>query len=378
MREHRIQDGCSWLARVLAGLAVASLTASGCLPVPDDTAPTTEPGETFGVRLDSDRGPVGGGESYPALVTNATWRVSSAEELLEALTLAASGQVVCVEEGSRIDLTGHQMISIPGGVILAGTRGQDGCQGGLIFARELGEYKPADRSRPLFVTGGPGVRVTGLRFEGPDSLRRTEQMWDLYDRGGKILFYSLPNADAVAVRHQGFQIDNCEMWGWTWSAVRLEHGADAAHVHHNYIHHCQRQGLGYGVMVDEATALIECNRFDWCRHAIAGSGKPGTAYEACDNIVGPNANSHAFDMHGGHDREDGTDLAGDWMQVHHNTFLLTEQAAIGIRGVPAESAEIHHNRFAHESVEQAVLQTNAAGGMNVYRNTVTPPARIAE
>ena len=35
------------------------------------------------------------------------------------------------------------------------------------------------------------------------------------------------------------------------------------------------------------TALIEANIFDYYRHAIAGSGLPGTGYEARYNFVGP-------------------------------------------------------------------------------------------
>lgn len=180
------------------------------------------------------------------------------------------------------------------------------------------------------------------------------------------------------MRHEGFEIDNCELWGWTSSSVRLEATAASPHIHHNHIHHCQRQGLGYDVLVDQASPLIEYNRFDWCRHAIAGTGFPGTAYEARDNVVGPDANSHAFDMHGGVDRKDSTNMAGLRVLIHHNTFLLTEQAAVGIRGRPAELSEVHHNRFALETVEKAVLQYNATGNLRIYRNLVTPAPRIVE
>ena len=88
--------------------------------------------------------------------------------------------------------------------------------------------------------------------------------------------------------------------------------ASKAYIHHNNIHHCQRSGLGYGVALDEADAIIEANLFDWCRHAIAGTGSPGTSYEARYNIHLENASSHCFDMHGGGDRGDGTNIAGDW------------------------------------------------------------------
>ena len=50
------------------------------------------------------------------------------------------------------------------------------------------------------------------------------------------------------------------------------------------------------------------------------------------NIDGEHANGHSFDMHGGRDRRDGTDVAGDWLAVHHNTFRAAHVHAVVIRG----------------------------------------------
>jgi len=49
-------------------------------------------------------------------------------------------------------------------------------------------------------------------------------------------------------------------------------------------------------------------------------------------------------MHGGRDRKDGTDIAGDWLKVHHNTFRAAKPA-LSIRGTPREKAEVHGNWF---------------------------------
>jgi len=49
-------------------------------------------------------------------------------------------------------------------------------------------------------------------------------------------------------------------------------------------------------------------------------------------------------MHGGRDRKDGTDIAGTWLHVHHNTFLGPARA-IAIRGVPEPRASIEGNWF---------------------------------
>ncbi len=85
------------------------------------------------------------------------------------------------------------------------------------------------------------------------------------------------------------------------------------------VQHC----LGYGVCLDEAETLIEGNLFDANRHSIAGTGRSGSGYEARNNVEMGRSLSHCFDMHGGRDRNDGTDVAGGWMHVHHNAWGRT-------------------------------------------------------
>ncbi|MGB2823626.1 MAG: right-handed parallel beta-helix repeat-containing protein [Phycisphaerae bacterium] len=172
--------------------------------------------------------------------------------------------------------------------------------------------------------------------------------------------------------HAKLEVDNCELSGWSHAAVYLPKGATGAHVHHNHIHHCQRLGLGYGVCLNEADALIEANLFDYCRHHIAGTGRPGTSYEARYNLVGPHANGHSFDMHGGRDRKDGTDIAGTRIRIHHNTFRAVHVPAVVIRGRPEKLAEIHHNWFLHGGESAAVRQTNAKGNVKAFDNRFGP------
>ena len=117
--------------------------------------------------------------------------------------------------------------------------------------------------------------------------------------------------------------------------------------------------LGYG---EQVQALIEYNVFDYNRHSIAGTGKPGNAYEARHNVEIGHAISHYFDLHGGSDRNDGTNIAGDWLRIHHNSFLGAPQRAVVIRGVPIEGADISRNWFAAEEPGQRVISPLAAGG----------------
>lgn len=122
----------------------------------------------------------------------------------------------------------------------------------------------------------------------------------------------------------------------------------------------------------EAQGLIEFNIFDYCRHSIAASGQPGTAYEACNNIVLENGYVSSFDMHGGGDRKDGTDIAGDWIKIHHNTFKAKWRGVnfvpgVGIRGVPTEGGEIHHNWFGESDPTKAFFK-DPNPNVRVYRN----------
>jgi len=306
--------------------------------------------------------PIGGGDGYRHIVPRPAEPVVTADALVAALAGAKAGDVVYVDDRAEIDLSGRATIEIPAGVTLASGRGRDGSPGALLVTEDLDAF-------PLFRAAGPGVRVTGLRLRGPDPDRRTEQMRRLHKEGK---YYSIPNSRGVQARFPGLEVDNCDLSGWSHAAVLLRQGA-GGHVHHNHIHHNQRSGLGYGVCLDRAEALVEANRFDFCRHAIAGTGRPGTGYEARYNEVGPNANGHSFDMHGGADRKDGTDVAGDRIRIHHNTFRATNVPAVHIRGRPRVAAEVHHNWFYHAAVGGAVRQSHAEGGLTVHANRFGPP-----
>jgi hypothetical protein len=59
-------------------------------------------------------------------------------------------------------------------------------------------------------------------------------------------------------------------------------------------------------------------------------------------------------MHGGRDRKDGTDVAGGWMHVHHNTFRAKGRCAIVIRGTPEDKALVERNWFRHKTERGAI------------------------
>ncbi|MBN1771514.1 MAG: hypothetical protein JXB32_09650 [Deltaproteobacteria bacterium] len=237
----------------------------------------------YGAEINLTGEPLGGGPGYSRILdpADADFVVSTADELLAALAAAVAGSAIYVADAAEIDLDGHDHLDLPGGVTLASGRGRDGSAGGLIACDTF--------AYPLFVVRGEGVRLTGLRLRGPNP--------DIGDHDYDLVVHS----GAISSRFRGFEVDNCELWAWGTSAVSLGEGADDALVHHNFIHHTRRAGLGYGVVLDRAAALIEGNVFDFCRHHIAATGRPGTSYEARYNLVLEHANGHGFDMHGAPD-----------------------------------------------------------------------------
>ena len=324
-----------------------------CAPL---NANAQDNGEQFGADCNPTGNPIGGGKGYTNTIDESEidTRVKSKTELLNALKDAKKGWVIYVEDDSVIELTGEQEIEIPAGVTLASGRGKGDSKGAVLFTTDDKQTHGKSERFSLFVTGGPNVRVTGLRLKGPDAKSRPR--------------YEYLNSDGILGLHDSLEVDNCEIWAWSHGGVFASKGDDV-HVHHNFIHHCQRRGLGYCVVLNKAMVLIEANHFDHYRHAIAGTGRSPSGYEARFNISGPNAIGHVFDMHGGADRKDGTNVAGDVISIHHNTFQ-SKRTDFVIRGVPTRSCEIHHNWFVTKSrLAEAVVQKNAKGNLKAYANS---------
>ena len=322
-------------------------------------------GAVFGAAADG-RGPIGGGDGYRAGLRGGDHVVRDLEQLLAALAAAEPGEVVFVPGEVTLDLTGvvkveGLVLELRAGVTLASDRGCEGSPGALLFSDEL-------LTRPLIRVTGDDARVTGLRLQGPDAERRLDHHRRAYQGGRQRdpgYYYSLPTSDGIETRAHRLEVDGCELAGWSHAAVYLARG-EGHEVHHNFIHHCQRQGLGYGVCLDVAVAEITHNLFDWNRHSIAGTGRPGSGYRAAHNVERGVSLSHLFDMHGGRDRGDGTDVAGTWIVVENNTFLCP-RTAFKVRGEPEREARFAGNWCVHSGPGQAVVgERRTACGANAY------------
>lgn len=320
--------------------------------------------EDFGAENSIVAKPIGGGVGYASAISEGTYTVEDLSSLLVALKFAKNREIIFINGAAKIDLSCQKLLVIPGGVTLVSDRGVNGSPGALLFTNNLD-------AAPMIIVNGENVRIIGIRLRGPDPEQRAEELSKLFKEGK---YYSIPNSQGIKSSLKGLEVNNCELFGWSHAAIMLGPGAKA-HIHHNYIHHNQRWGLGYGVCLDDAWALIEANLFDWNRHAIAGTGRPATGYEACYNIVLENANSYSFDMHGGVDRKDGTDIAGDLILIHHNTFRAANFRGIMINGRPLQRAEIHHNWFLQDSLEHAIyLSPNTIS----YQNAFGPSKHIVD
>jgi hypothetical protein len=365
-------------------LATSSFAAALCVASiltpfvrADEPTSVTLDGQTYGAQPD-EIGPIGGGPGYTRIVTQGDLVAKNLDELLEALAKAQPGQVVFIPGETEIDCTARiyideLVLEVPAGVTLAGNRGHESSAGALICSDAL-------KTMPLIRIMGPDVRITGLRIRGPnpkrylDHHRRsfTEKLPDGTVRGHQY-YYKFPLSRAIATEHAALEVDNCDISAFSHSAVFLSKG-DGHHIHHNFIHHCQYAGLGYGISHDVAASLIERNFFDANRHSIAGTGRPGNSYEARHNIELGTSLSHCFDMHGGRDRKDNTVIAGTTIRIHNNTFRAPETPIV-IRGVPEEICEVFGNWFPRHAAPTEAVR---AGAKTVVRDNAygTDPPRI--
>lgn len=283
---------------------------------------------------------------------------------------------VVVANHVQLDLTNRQYIAVASGVRIEGGRR------GLVPGPRL---FTTTRPPTLFSIGAgvSGVRITGVRIEGPDM--------GAVDRNGATAI----DVDSAT----NVEIDHDEISGWAGSAVGVSDTANTAsspspsasvlpahtvNIHDNFIHHNQAVGGdGYGVVSSRgAHPLIQRNVFDWNRHAIAGDGRDGTGYTAYYNLVLENGglhrwipfpgfwvNTHQFDMHGRDhcgigdifsDAVYNCGLAGHTMLIRHNTFFYSEDDAIKLRGTPTVGMFVGDNVFAnHLTFGSAVDQTES-------------------
>ena len=78
-------------------------------------------------------------------------------------------------------------------------------------------------------------------------------------------------------------------------------------------------------------------------------------------------------MHGGHDRGDGTDIAGMSIEIHNNTFRAP-QIPVAIYGVPQEKCDVHHNWFVRHGAPGKAVR--ALKNTNVLTNAYGEAGKV--
>lgn len=282
---------------------------------------------------------IGGGPGYGNLVAPSAVdaRVSSAEALERALATLGPGATIYVEDDAEIDLSGRS-ITLPEGVTLASGRGRGDSRGALLFQRSLD-------GPPMLVTGGPGVRVTGLRLRGPDPTRG--------DRIDRSVAYGVDFA------HEG-ELDDCELWAWPGAAVRVR--ASGVFVHHSDFHHQRRPGVAASVRIEaDGPTRVEACRFDRSRHHLEAT-HAGARWEAAHLHVLPHGADPRFISQSEAGRSAGGVLRGSLLEGDADFDL-----AIG--GDPTGPVRYEGNWTEQEDLMDAVrLDTDAARAAFVARD----------
>jgi len=299
---------------------------------------------------------IGGGAGYDRIITSGDYTVRTYDELVDACAKAKSGEVIfipsdaviSVDKNNKGDRTHHFMLGE--GVTLASDRGyvrEDGSvsTGAIIKGDGYGAYLATS-----FISCASSSRITGLVIQGPDPMRHVNHHTRAFygvngvEAKGRSYYYAISMPAGIKIRGTNVEIDNCEISAFCNEAIGVEDFD--AHVHHNYIHHNQIKGLGYGVCFYHGGAIVESNMFDFNRHSIAGVGYGDSWYIARYNVDMGDVLDHVYDMHGGADRGDGTNIAGKFVEMYNNTFL-TDDRPYHVRGVPVEKQTFYHNILFH-------------------------------
>ncbi|AWO01190.1 hypothetical protein DLD77_05535 [Chitinophaga alhagiae] len=261
------------------------------------------------------------------------FQVKNAVELIAAAKQYKDGDVIYLGPG-MFDFTEASVLEFPLKVVLQGTYDLKTQTGTTVFTGRLGH-------QPVIKLTGKGSKFLNIRMKGPDTSRRTEQMMKLYQTNE---YYSIPNSRGISVMGDDITVSGCEFFGWSEAAIYIDE-AKGVEVMNNYIHHNQREGLGYGVCLNKSSARIYYNYFDWNRHDIAGTGRTGTCFDAQYNMVGAHKSSHSFDMHKIMDESIRKEIAGDTIIIKNNWVYVKDQEFVRISGATRFYVSIENNQM---------------------------------
>lgn len=273
------------------------------------------------------------------------YQVSSASGLRSALDSAGSGDVIYIDGDIPIDSFDNYLL--PGGVTLVGGFCDPNIPGrGPVL-------HSSSYNRRHFEAQGD-LTLWGISMEGP----REDYFDPREESGDKTDYYTA----GIFARGDTFDATGCEWRGWTIAGLEL--GADGYQTQAT-IDRCTfvnnpMETYGYGIEQYDGHMDIGRCYFNYNRHSISGYGYNTESYYLYDSMHGPDAISHAFDMHGLRQNDDSYDgdTAGKYVHIENVTFPTTsdsrpgysgDQEMCAIRGVSTETTWIRDCHTYHDS-----------------------------
>jgi hypothetical protein len=315
--------------------------------------------DDFGAEGNPTGNPIGGGINYtriidPTIAHSTKFKLFNSNDgtyLNSVISTATDGDTIYINDNCNIVC--NSVIDIKKKITIASGRGKT--FGGTVSNGAI--IRSATKNSTLIIlnNASANIRITGLRIIGP-----------IPQYGSSI--GNDDGSDGIDIQGSNCEVDNCEISNWGHAGIYVrEHSGTMTNIRYNYIHHNLGNGLGYGVSLDGAKALIKANIFDRNRHAIAGSGIRGTAYEACYNMILKDFYMFSFDMH----YHDLSQQAGDWIKIHHNSFYNTDgyEGAVHLEGKPKVGCWVFNNWFQYKSQPMAITQRTRNPGYEVAEET---------
>lgn len=318
--------------------------------------PVIESDNTEQIELNDPVGkPYGGGSGYFPIIkpeeSDIVITTNDFNSLKSAIENANYGDTIYINDNLEIEIPAEGTLTIPNGVTLASGRGRDGSQGALLYSNNL-------LTDPYFehpaIIAGDDVQISGLRLRGPDGTSSS-------------LNYGKQAAGIKQEYSKNLEVHNCEIYNWYVYGIYIV-DSENVNIHHNYIHNNQNPHIGYGVCNRNKTdTIISYNIFNHNRHDVAGiknTNMEPPSYTVQYNLIGPDAVSHRFDMHGcGYtdswgcpdmytkDNAGPENLAGETINILNNYLLPMNSPkyhSVVIRGIPRDMANIIGNYFPND------------------------------
>jgi hypothetical protein len=288
---------------------------------------------------------------------------NSAEKLFPIVNLAKENDTIIVRKNLLINLNG-KCLKLKAGITLKGEVDSKNKWRPILT-------KTKNDGLPLIECLGENIEIENLILSGPDSIV-DEELYMALSKNNKKEYYKIKPSKGILSNFGKTKVSSCELKYFSHAAIAFYNYSNFANVpnvvKNCYIHHNYRPGLGYGIANDNSSSIIINNYFNSNRHAVQGTGKPFTSYIAFGNLIGPTQFGHAFDMHGGFDRKDNSDIAGNLIFIFGNITLNQKFPFVKIRGVPSGFCLVSDNLLFYLRKDMEILQLHSKGNMISMNN----------